>query len=179
MPIDPNRWTQRTQEAFNAAVSDARARNNPEVTPDHFLLALLGQEGTAVLPVLSRLGVAVLALRNRLDESLGKLPHSYGGAEPSLSREARETLEQAGRERDSLGDEWLSVELILLALSKRVGVSREELLEALRGVRGSHRVTSQNPEETYQALQKYGRDLTEEARRESARRPLSRAWRGE
>ena len=165
MPIDANRWTQKTQEAFSAAAADARGRNNPEVTPDHFLLALLSQEGTAVLPVLERVGVAVLPLRNRLEDAVSKLPHSYGGEGPGLSREARELLEQAGRERSSLGDEYLSVEHILLASAHRVGASHDDLLEALREVRGSHRVTSQNPEASYQALEKYGRDLTEEARR--------------
>jgi ATP-dependent Clp protease ATP-binding subunit ClpB len=165
LALDPNRWTQKTQEAFNAATADARNRNNPEVTPDHLLLALLGQDGTAVLPVLSRVGVAPLALRNRLEDALSKLPHSYGSGGPCLSRDARDALEKAGQERDGLGDEWLSVEHILLALSKRAGVGRDDLLKALREVRGSHRVTSENPEDTYQALQKYGRDLTEEARR--------------
>jgi ATP-dependent Clp protease ATP-binding subunit ClpB len=165
MALDANRWTQKTQEAFSAAVADARARNNPEVTPEHLLLALLGQEGTAVLPVLERVGVAPMALRNRLEESLSKLPRSYGGESGALSRPARELLDQADRERDALGDEYLSVEHILLAAAARVGASRERLLEALRQVRGSHRVTTQNPEETFQALEKYGRDLTEEARR--------------
>ena len=100
MAIDPNRWTQKTQEAYSAAVTIARGRSNPEVTPDHLLLALLGQEGTAVLPVLARVGVAVLPLRNRLEESLSKLPHSYGGEGPALSRESQAVLEQAGRERE-------------------------------------------------------------------------------
>jgi ATP-dependent Clp protease ATP-binding subunit ClpB len=166
MPIDANRWTQRTQEAFSAAVADARARNNPEVTPEHLLLAVLSQEGTAVLPVLDRVGVALLPLRNRLEEVVGKLPRSYGGESASLSRRAIEVLEEAGRERERLGDEYLSVEHLLLALSALVGASRDKLLEALREVRGSHRVTSQNPEDAYQALEKYGRDLTEEARRQ-------------
>ena len=165
MALDANRWTQKTQEAFSAAVADARARNNPEVTPDHFLLALLGQEGTAVLPVLSRVGVAVLPLRNRLEEALAKLPQSFGGETASLSRGARDLLELAGRERESLGDEYLSVEHILLALAQKVGVSHDDLLGALKDVRGSHRVTSQNPEDTFQALEKFGRDLTEEARK--------------
>ena len=113
MAIDPNRWTQKTQEAYNAAVTLARGRSNPEVTPDHLLLSLLGQEGTAVLPVLTRVGVAVLPLRNRLEESLAKLPHSYGGEGPALSRESQAVLEQAGREREALGDEYLSVEHII------------------------------------------------------------------
>ncbi|MCL6091429.1 MAG: ATP-dependent chaperone ClpB [Actinobacteria bacterium] len=163
--MDTNRWTQRTQEAFSAAVADARARNNPEVTPEHLLLALIGQEGTAVLAVLDRVGIEVTPLRNRLEEALAKLPHSYGGENATLSRRARDVLEEAGRERERLGDEYLSVEHVLLALSKLVGAGRDQLLEALKQVRGSHRVTSQNPEDTYQALEKYGRDLTEEARR--------------
>jgi ATP-dependent Clp protease ATP-binding subunit ClpB len=165
MALDTNRWTQKTQEAFSAAVADARARNNPEVTADHLLLALLGQEGTVVLPVLTRVGVAPLALRNKTEDALSKLPHSYGGDSGSLSREGRDVLERAGRERDNLGDDYLSVEHILLALAQKVGVSTEDLLAALKQIRGSHRVTSQNPEETFQALEKYGRDLTEEARR--------------
>jgi ATP-dependent Clp protease ATP-binding subunit ClpB len=169
MALDPNRWTLKTQEAFNAATEAARSRNNPEVTPDHFLLAMLGQEGTVVLPVLAKLGVAALPLRNRLEEALGKLPRSYtghgGSAEVQLSRDLRTALNQADTERGGLGDEYLSIEHILLALADRLQVSRADLLEALKTVRGSHRVTSQNPEDQYQALEKYGRDLTEEARK--------------
>jgi ATP-dependent Clp protease ATP-binding subunit ClpB len=178
MALDPNRWTLKTQEAFNAATDAARIRNNPEVTPDHLLLALLGQESTVVLPVLAKVGLAPLALRNRLEDSISKLPRSYsgGGADVQLSRGLREALERADGERAGLGDEYLSIEHILLALAGdsaggaaggrgRLPVSRDELLDALKDVRGSHRVTSQNPEEQYQALEKYGRDLTEEARK--------------
>jgi ATP-dependent Clp protease ATP-binding subunit ClpB len=164
MALDPNRWTLKTQEAFNAAVDLARSRNNPEVTPDHLLSAMLGQEGTVVLPVLQSVGVAPLALRNRVDERLAKLPKSYG-SEAQMGRELRTALEQGDSERTTLGDEYLSIEHVLLALADLVGVSREQLLGALQEVRGSHRVTSQNPEEKYQALEKYGRDLTEDARK--------------
>jgi ATP-dependent Clp protease ATP-binding subunit ClpB len=163
--IDPNRWTLKTQEAFNAGVADARRRNNPETTPDHLLLALVGQEQTAVLPILQRVGVAPLTLRNRVEDTLSKLPRSYGGNDPGLSRDARDLLERADGERAGLGDEFLSVEHLLLALAGKVGVSKDDLLAALREVRGSHRVTTQSPEESYQALEKYGRDLTEEARK--------------
>jgi ATP-dependent Clp protease ATP-binding subunit ClpB len=162
--IDPNRWTLKTQEAFNAGVETAKSRSNPEVTPDHLLTAMLGQEDTVVLPILGKVGLAPLAVRNRLEEALAKLPHSYG-SEAQMSRELRETLERADAERTSLGDEYLSIEHVLLAMADRLHVSREDLLEALKDVRGSHRVTSQNPEERYQALEKYGRDLTEEARK--------------
>src|SRR3954471_11667650 len=164
MALDPNRWTLKTQEAFNAAVEQAKSRNNPEVTPDHLLSAMLGQEDTVTLPVLQRVGVAPLAVRNKVDEALAKLPKAYG-SDAQMGRELRTTLEQGETERTALGDEYLSIEHLLLALASRVGAAREELLAALQEVRGSHRVNSQNPEEKYRALEKYGRDLTEEARK--------------
>ncbi len=164
MPLDPNRWTLKTQEAVSAAIDLARARNHPEVTPEHLLAALLGQEDGVVLPTLTKAGVAPLALRNRVEAALSKLPSAYGGADPNLSRETRDALDAADRERSQFGDEYLSTEHILLAINELVGVSREDLLNVLREVRGSHRVTSQNPEESYQALERYGRDLTEAAR---------------
>src|SRR4051794_9767095 len=164
MALDPNRWTLKTQEAFNAGVELARSRSNPEVTPDHLLAGMLGQEATAVLPVLQKVGVAPLSLRNKVDDAIGKLPRSYG-SEAQMGRELREVLERADKERGDFGDEYLSVEHLLLALADRVGVAKDDLLNALRDVRGSHRVTSQNPEDQYQALEKYGRDLTEDARK--------------
>ncbi|MDQ3756875.1 MAG: ATP-dependent chaperone ClpB [Actinomycetota bacterium] len=164
MALDPNRWTLKTNEAFNSAVDRARSANNPEVTPEHVLAAMLGQEGTVVLPVLQKLGVAPLSLRNKVEESLGKLPKAFG-TDPQLGRDLRTALERAEQERTALGDEYLSIEHLLLAFADRVGVAREDLLAALQEVRGSHRVTSQNPEDQYQALEKYGRDLTEEARK--------------
>ncbi|MDQ6617717.1 MAG: ATP-dependent chaperone ClpB [Actinomycetota bacterium] len=170
MALDPNRWTLKTQEAFNAAAEAARSRNNPEATPDHLLLSMLGQETTVVLPMLTKVGLAPLTLRNRLEDALAKLPRSYSGhgSDVQMSRELRETLDRADTERTGLGDEYLSIEHILLAMAgsqERLPVSREDLLEALKDVRGSHRVTSQDPEEQYRALEKYGRDLTEEARK--------------
>jgi len=163
--LDPNRWTLKTQEAFAAATDAARSAGNPEVTPEHLLAAMLRQEGTAVLPVLQRVGVAPLSLRNKVDDAVAKLPRAHGGSDPSLGRSLREALERADSERTALNDEYLSIEHILLAVASTVGVSREDLLAALQEVRGSHRVTSQNPEDQYQALEKYGRDLTEEARK--------------
>ncbi|MBV8981372.1 MAG: AAA family ATPase [Acidimicrobiia bacterium] len=164
MALDPNRWTLKTQEAFQAAIDNARARSNPEVTPDHLLAALLGQEEGVVLAVLQRAGVAPLTVRNRVNETLDRLPKAYGGAEPQLSRALRDIVDVADAERTELHDEYLSTEHLLLAMADKVGVSRDDLLNILRQVRGSHRVTSQNPEEQYQALEKYGRDLTEAAR---------------
>src|SRR3954468_23546954 len=140
MALDPNRWTLKTQDAFNAAVDLARSQSNPEVTPAHLLSAMLGQEGTVVLPVLQRVGVAPLALRNKVEDQLAKLPHSYG-SEAQMGRDLRLVLEEGDTERNGLGDEYLSIEHLLLALADRVGVGREELLAALQEVRGSHRVS--------------------------------------
>src|SRR5581483_7456081 len=164
MAFDPNRWTLRTQEAVQAAVEMARTQAHPEVTPDHLVAALLGQEEGVVLPVLSKVGLAPLTLRNRAGEALARLPKAHGGQPPQLSRELRDVLEAADAARAELHDEYLSTEHLLLALADRIGVDREQLLKALQEVRGSHRVTSQNPEEQYQALERYGRDLTEAAR---------------
>src|SRR5262245_32323587 len=164
MALDPNRWTIKTQEAFTQATEAAKANSNPEVTPDHLLAALLRQEEGVVLPILNRVGTQPLSARNAADEAVSKLPKSYG-TDVRLSRETQQTIESADRARADMGDEYLSTEHLLLALADRLGVKREDLLAALREVRGSHRVTSQNPEEQYQALEKYGRDLTEEARK--------------
>ena len=163
MAIDPNRWTHKTQEAVNRAVDLAKAASNPEVTPDHLLAALLGQEEGIVLPILQRVGLAPLAVRNAADEAIGKLPKAYG-SEARLSRELHQVIEAADVERAELHDEYLSTEHLLLALVDRLDLDREQLLAAMQEVRGSHRVTSQDPEEQYQALEKYGVDLTELAR---------------
>src|ERR687898_2013396 len=163
MALDPNRWTLKVQEAFTAAVEAAKQASNPEVTPDHLLGALLGQGEGVTLPILQRLGKEPLPLRNRVDEALSKLPHAYG-SEARLGRELQQTFDAADAARTELHDEYLSTEHLLLALADRIGVSREQLLGALQEVRGSHRVTSQNPEEQYQALERYGRDLTDAAR---------------
>ncbi|MDQ2727945.1 MAG: AAA family ATPase [Actinomycetota bacterium] len=145
-------------------MDSARDRNNPEVTPDHLIAALLGQDGTVTLPVLQRVGVAPLTLRNRTEEALARRPHSYGGSDPQLDRDLRDVMARADSEREAMADDYLSVEHLLLALAARVGVPIEDLRSALVEVRGSHRVTSANPEEQYQALEKYGRDLTADAR---------------
>ena len=163
MSLDPNKWTLKTQEAFNAALTLAKDRSNPEVTPDHLLAALLRQPEGIVLPILQKVGAEPLQLRNRVDEAIAKLPSAYGG-EARMGRDTNAVLEAADTTRTDLGDEYLSTEHILLALADRLGVSREDLLGALQEVRGSHRVTSQNPEDTYQSLERYGRDLTADAR---------------
>ena len=163
MSLDANRWTIKTQEAVQAAISAARSQSHPEVTADHLLAALLGQADGVVLPIIDQLGIKPLTLRNQLDEALGRLPRAYGG-ESRMGRDFTRTMEQADVLRTELGDEYLSTEHLLLAMADRVGSDKEAMLGALQKVRGSHRVTSQNPETTYQALERYGRDLTEVAR---------------
>ncbi|MDH3704903.1 MAG: AAA family ATPase [Acidimicrobiia bacterium] len=161
--MDPNRWTLKTQEAVAQATESARRANNPEITPDHLLHALLGQSEGVVLPILHALGQDPVAVRNRVEDSLAKLPSAYG-SEARISREFAELFDQADQARDDLHDEYLSTEHLLLVLADKIGVEREDLLHALREVRGSHRVTSQTPEGQYQALEQYGRDLTDAAR---------------
>ncbi|MCU1459966.1 MAG: clpB [Acidimicrobiales bacterium] len=164
MALDPNRWTLKTQEAMQAAIERARRENHPEVAPDHLLSALLAQPEGVVLPTLEKAGVPARTLIVQVDERLARLPKAYGGAEPTLSREARDVLDEADKVRADLRDDYLSTEHLLLAMADTVGASREDLLTVLRDIRGSHRVTSQSPEETFRALERYGRDLTEAAR---------------
>ena len=161
--LDPNRWTLKTREAFNDATAMAQSKSHPEVTPDHLMLALIGQAEGVVLPVLQRTGVALPELRAQLEAALSQLPSAYG-TEVRTSRDLVKIVDTADVARTELGDEYLSTEHLLLAMADRVGVGRNRLLEALAEVRGSHRVTSTTPEDSYQALEKYGRDLTVLAR---------------
>ncbi|MHB1486992.1 MAG: ATP-dependent Clp protease ATP-binding subunit [Acidimicrobiales bacterium] len=177
MAIDPNRWTVKTREAFSTASDLARGASNPQVMPDHMALALLDQPDGLAVPILARLGMSPPSVRDRLSKELAKLPRAYGGrtsdagptspsgtAEPSLSSALRQVLEEADHSRAEMGDQYLSVEHVLLALADRIGAQRDALLGALKEIRGSHRVTTEDPENTYRALEQYGRDLTEDAR---------------
>jgi ATP-dependent Clp protease ATP-binding subunit ClpB len=163
MSLDPNKWTLKTQDAFNAAVADAKGRSNPEVAPEHLLVAMLAQADSLVLPVLSKVGVQRTALQSKLADAIGKLPKAFGG-DASVSRSTRDALTRADGERNTMGDSYLSTEHLLLAMHGLVSVSRDEILSALTEIRGSRKITSQSPEDTFQALEKYGRDLTEAAR---------------
>jgi len=163
MTLDPNRWTLKTTEAFSAATEAARGASHPEVVLEHLLVALLGQEEGIVLPLLHKVGIDPLAARTDAEEALAKLPNAYG-SDPQLAASLRSILESADQARSDLQDEYLSTEHILLASADNLGVDREALLIALREVRGSQRVTSQNPENQYQALERFGRDLTQAAR---------------
>ncbi len=164
--LDPDKWTSKTTEAVNGAITATKANAHPEVTPDHLLQALLGQESTLTVPVLNKVGVAPGALRDKVEQRLSKLPRAYtsGQQDPSMSKAMRDVMTVAEQEKLDLGDTYVSVEHLVLAVHLPIGVTRDELAAALQEVRGSHRVTSQNPEDQYQALEKYGRDLTEDAR---------------
>ncbi len=164
MPLDPERWTVKTREALSAATTQASAAHHPEVTPAHLLAAVLAQPDSIAGPLLNKLGAEPAVVGRRLGEELGRLPRAVGGAEPTLSRAARQGFEAADELRRDMGDDYLSVEHLLVTWAEALGVTREQLLTALREVRGSHRVTSPTPEATFQALEKYGRDLTELAR---------------
>jgi ATP-dependent Clp protease ATP-binding subunit ClpB len=177
MPLDPNRFTRKTGEALQAAQALAREQNHSQVTPEHLLAALVSQAEGVVLPVLERVGVPAKTVRDRVEEALQNLPKVYGqtAQQAQLSQDAYRILEAADQERTGLDDDYLSTEHVLLAMSevtggvgdllRGLGVTHDAVLAALKDVRGSHRVTSENPEDQYQALERFGRDLTEEARK--------------
>ncbi|MHB8827411.1 MAG: ATP-dependent Clp protease ATP-binding subunit [Acidimicrobiales bacterium] len=162
--MDPQRWTVKTREAFQAATTQAAAAGNPYVTPAHLLLALLNQPEGVARPLLAAASLDPIAVAANLSEKVASEPRAVGGSQPGLSAEARRGLETADELRADLGDEYLSVDHVLVAWADLVGTTREALLAALRTIRGSARITSENPEETFQSLEKYGRDLTTLAR---------------
>ncbi len=166
--------TVRASEAVRDAFQSATARGNPEATPAHLLQALLEQEEGLAPRLLAAVGAATSTVRPECRALLDRLPSAQGGADALPSRELRQVLEAAEKFAPQFQDEYVSVEHLLLALAavpssaqevlKRHGVSKESLLRAIQELRGSHRVTDANPEDKYEALKKYGRDLTELAR---------------
>jgi ATP-dependent Clp protease ATP-binding subunit ClpB len=167
--MHPDRFTVKAQEALRAAQKLAGARRNPQVSPLHVLVSLLEQEGGIVVPVLQSAGADPEGVRRRANEALDKLPTVTGDATaaPSLDDGTGKLLEAADEEARGFGDEYVSTEHLLLALAADpqvdTGASRDQLADAVESVRGPHRVTDQNPEDKYQALEKFGRDLTKAA----------------
>ncbi|MBA3272402.1 MAG: ATP-dependent chaperone ClpB [Chthoniobacterales bacterium] len=171
----PDKFTQKMQEALQAAQDLASQHNHAEIGNEHFLTALLDQSEGVTRPLLEKVGITANTLRERLEQELNRRPTIHGGSDVRLGNELRTTIDAAESEMAKLKDEFLSAEHYLLALSdadnstsrtlKSLGVSRDKLMQALQQVRGSQRVTDQNPEGKYQTLEKYGRDLTEQARR--------------
>jgi ATP-dependent Clp protease ATP-binding subunit ClpB len=179
--MDPNTFTLKTQAALEAARQQAAARDQQAIEPEHVLLALLGDPDGVVFPLLHRLGVQPRTVRDRAADAADRLPKVYAtpgaATEQRLSPATAQLLDRAWREAQSMTDEYLSTEHLLLAmldsagaqtaagrLLADAGVTRDAVLQALQEVRGRQRVTDQNPEEKYQALERYGRDLTELAR---------------
>ena len=166
--MQADRFTVKSQEALAAAQRLAGTRRNPEVAPQHLLLALLEQDGGIVVPVLRRAGADPERVRRRANETLDAQPTVSGEASPpALGQDLIRLLQHADEEARRMGDEYVSAEHLLLALAAEpaidAGASREQLAEAVEQVRGPHRVTDQNPEDRYQALERFGRDLTEAA----------------
>ncbi|HJT46341.1 MAG TPA: ATP-dependent chaperone ClpB [Chthoniobacterales bacterium] len=170
-----DRFTTKMQEALQAAQDLASQSNQQEITNDHFLLALLDQTDGITRPLLEKIGVQPNQLRDQLLAELNRKPRVTGAVDLRLSNELRTVLDASEREMAKLKDEYTSAEHYLLALVgsnvpaakmlKDFGVTHAKLMQALQQVRGSQRVTDQNPEGKYQTLEKYGRDLTALARR--------------
>src|ERR671922_1653766 len=161
-----DRFTIKSQEALQAAIRLAADRRNTETAPGHLLIALLDQEEGIVRPVLRKIGAEPGAIRSQAGGALDRLPTITAGArEPSTSRELLDVLREAEREAGKLSDEYISTEHLLLALSEAVDglPPHDDIAKAVEQVRGPHRVTDQSPEDKYQALQKFGRDLTQAA----------------
>jgi ATP-dependent Clp protease ATP-binding subunit ClpB len=171
------KMTVKAQEAVQSAQEIAASHENQQIEPVHLLAGLVAQADGVVPPLLSRLGIRTEALTQEIEREIGRLPKVQGFAQQHMGRPLNEVLERSFKEAESFKDEYVSTEHLFLAIAaldrdpagqllKRHGASHEAILQALTGVRGTQRVTSQNPEATYEALEKYARDLTELARRQ-------------
>jgi ATP-dependent Clp protease ATP-binding subunit ClpB len=171
------KMTVKAQEAVQGAQETAAQHENQQIEPIHLLAALVVQTDGVVPPLLTRLGIHTEPLAQEIEGEIGRLPKVQGFAQQHMGRTLNDVLEQAFKEADTFKDEYVSTEHLLLAIAKRdrdpagqllkrQGASHEAILQALTGVRGNQRVTSQNPEATYAALEKYARDLTELARKQ-------------
>src|SRR5271156_1642806 len=173
--MDFNRFTEKLQEAIRAAQSIAVQHGNQQIDTEHLMLALLDQEGGLAPSILNKADIRVDALRTRIQQEVDRLPKvsgSTGGPDQVyVTNRVTKLLTQAEEEAKRLKDDYVSVEHVLLAatddagatgkLFREFGITRDRLMRALQEVRGSQRVTTQNPEATYEALEKYGRDLTQ------------------
>jgi ATP-dependent Clp protease ATP-binding subunit ClpB len=168
-------YTVKASEALQEAFKSAAGRGNPETTPTHLLLELMQQENGIAPRFLAKVGVPAGQLESELKDALDRLPSAEGGAEPQASRSLRKVLEQAAKIAPQFQDQYVSVEHLLMAIvavpdsaAARAlavhGVSKDSLLTAIQELRGSHRVTDANPEDKFEALANYGRDLTNLAR---------------
>jgi ATP-dependent Clp protease ATP-binding subunit ClpB len=175
--MDINKYTQKAQEAILAAQQLADRDGNPEILPEHLLLTLVEQREGIVPEIARKMNADPAALAAAIRAELNKLPHAQGGAQPGLSARLRKVTDEAESEAARLKDEYVSTEHLFIAIAsegakspsvrllEQRGISRDAILQAMTAVRGSQRVTSQNPESTYQSLERYGRDLTDLARK--------------
>ena len=172
-----NKYTEKAQEAILAAQRLAEQSNHAQIEPEHLLLALVEQADGIVPALLRKMSVEPKPMADQLRAELSKQPAAYGGSQPSLSPRLRKVTDAAESEAERLKDEFVSTEHLLLGIvseggrgiSSRVlqqsNITKDRIFEVLTQVRGAQRVTDQNPEAKYEALEKYGRDLTELARR--------------
>ena len=176
--MDLNKLTMKSQAALEGAHQQAVARNHQTIEPEHVLFALLSDAEGVVYPLLHNIGVTPKTVRDQVDQALDRIPKVYAQGQATdvrISPTTSRVLDKAGQEAETLTDEYISTEHLLLGLLevdsgaaqilKGAGLTRDGVLSALADVRGRQRVTDQNPEEKYQALERYGRDLTEQARR--------------
>src|SRR5579872_4522807 len=172
------KYTEKAQEAIVGAQTLADREGHPEITPEHLLLTLIEQQGGIVPEILRKLNADPSAVAADVRADLGKNPAVHGGSQPAPSARLRQVTNSAETEAERLKDEYVSTEHLLLAIAaetgrtaaaarilQKSGATKDAILKALTSVRGSQRVTSQNPESTYQSLEKYGRDLTDLARK--------------
>jgi len=171
------KMTLKAQQAVQSAQEIAARHENQQIEPVHLLASLAAQPDGVVPPLLARLGIRSEVLAQEIEREIGRLPKVQGFAQQHMGRPLNDVLERAFNEADSFKDEYVSTEHLFLAIAgldrdpagqllQRQGVSHQAILQALTGVRGTQRVTSQNPEATYASLEKYARDLTELARRQ-------------
>ena len=177
MAIQWDKFTVKSQQALQAAQGHAAENGNPEVLPVHLLVALLEDKEGVVLPVLEKIGVPVQQLLTTLNQAISRLPKVQGVAtQPGLGSTMTKVLDAAFKEAENFKDDYVSTEHLLLAIGHQkgdaaatalqdIGATPQAILKALQAVRGSQRVTDQNPEGKFQALEKYGKDLTDLARK--------------
>ncbi|MCL1595230.1 MAG: ATP-dependent chaperone ClpB [Actinomycetia bacterium] len=173
--MDINNFTQRSQQVVLAARDAATSHNHQYVRPEHLLEGLLAQSDGLIYPILATVGAHATDIRGPNEAAIQALPTVYGGAEVAFAQDALDVLNDAENEKSHLRDSYVSVEHILIALAssstptgvnlRAAGVTKDAILDALTTVRGNQSVTNQNPEDTFAPLEKYGRDLTEDARR--------------
>src|SRR5918994_1965249 len=172
-----NKYTEKAQEAIIGAQQLADRAGHPEILPEHLLVTLVEQREGIVPEIVRKMNADPAAIASAIREELNRLPRAQGGAQPGLSSRVRQVTDAAEAEAERLKDEYVSTEHLFVAIAaesgrspsarllQQRGITKDAVLQAMTAIRGSQRVTSQNPESTYQSLERYGRDLTELARK--------------